>query len=617
MSNLVLSVKFIVVVLVLSLTYEAYSQGEINQHVVLKGETINQIALRFKVTPNEIYKLNPDALNGLKFDMVLLIPKNTIASSSKVETSKIKLNTSKNALKMSVSPVVSKVSTLKVVCEKNMFHIVLPKETKYSIAKQYGVSISELEKNNPEIVCNLTVGYNLLIKKQKSQENNSLVGKVPTKEIASPLVANAFISSNYGSYVVKSKETLYSLCKMFEIDQKEFLKLNPALQNGVIEGMVLKVPLKTSIPFTSKKSNITLLKKASEDSKKMVLLMPFNISKIEGDTLNSTVSRLKKDKFLNMTLDFYSGALMAIDSVKQMGFPIEVEIYDSQETKNSSNVPTIIQENKLETVDAIIGPFYQKNIEETAELVSLNSVPVLSPLSKDLGKSYPNLYQTIVSSTILKNSMFDFMHEKQGNIIAVVDKKKESIIQYLQENQKEVRFAPLTANGSLSVENLKRLLIADKMNYVVMETGNTLMIRSVLASMLKLMATYKLQLVILEPNETLDTDEIDFSSLVKLKLMYPSMTRFNSSTEALLFEKNYKKKNKVAPSDFAIRGFDITFDTMLRLSQGKKYEETAVDIVTEQLNNKFEYFKNENGGYVNKGAYVLYYDSDLTIKEAK
>jgi LysM repeat protein len=617
MSNLVLSVKFIVVVLVLSLTYEAYSQGEINQHVVLKGETINQIALRFKVTPNEIYKLNPDALNGLKFDMVLLIPKNTIASSSKVETSKIKLNTSKNALKMSVSPVVSKVSTLKVVGEKNMFHIVLPKETKYSIAKQYGVSISELEKNNPEIVCNLTVGYNLLIKKQKSQENNSLVGKVSTKEIASPLVANAFISSNYGSYVVKSKETLYSLCKMFEIDQKEFLKLNPALQNGVIEGMVLKVPLKTSIPFTSKKSNITLLKKASEDSKKMVLLMPFNISKIEGDTLNSTVSRLKKDKFLNMTLDFYSGALMAIDSVKQMGFPIEVEIYDSQETKNSSNVPTIIQENKLETVDAIIGPFYQKNIEETAELVSLNSVPVLSPLSKDLGKSYPNLYQTIVSSTILKNSMFDFMHEKQGNIIAVVDKKKESIIQYLQENQKEVRFAPLTANGSLSVENLKRLLIADKMNYVVMETGNTLMIRSVLASMLKLMATYKLQLVILEPNETLDTDEIDFSSLVKLKLMYPSMTRFNSSTEALLFEKNYKKKNKVAPSDFAIRGFDITFDTMLRLSQGKKYEETAVDIVTEQLNNKFEYFKNENGGYVNKGAYVLYYDSDLTIKEAK
>jgi hypothetical protein len=34
-----------------------------------------------------------------------------------------------------------------------------------------------------------------------------------------------------------------------------------------------------------------------------------------------------------MTLDFYAGALIAIDSAKTMGLPIDVEIYDSQETK--------------------------------------------------------------------------------------------------------------------------------------------------------------------------------------------------------------------------------------------------------------------------------------------
>ena len=55
---------------------------------------------------------------------------------------------------------------------------------------------------------------------------------------------------------------------------------------------------------------------------------------------------------------------------------------------------------------------------------------------------------------------------------------------------------------------------------------------------------------------------------------------------------------------------------MMRLSQGKKYQETVDFTATEQIDNKFEYYKKEDGGYMNKGIYILYYDTDLTIKEA-
>jgi hypothetical protein len=44
-----------------------------------------------------------------------------------------------------------------------VFHEVLPKETKYSIAKKYDISIDELEKKS-EIVTNLPVGFKLIIK---------------------------------------------------------------------------------------------------------------------------------------------------------------------------------------------------------------------------------------------------------------------------------------------------------------------------------------------------------------------------------------------------------------------------------------------------------------------
>jgi hypothetical protein len=209
------------------------------------------------------------------------------------------------------------------------------------------------------------------------------------------------------------------------------------------------------------------------------------------------------------------------------------------------------------------------------------------------------------------------MNAKQVNIIAVIDKKKGTIRKYILENQKEVKIAPLTATGGLDVEGFKKLLVKGSMNYVILETANTGMIKYTMNTMLGVMANYQVQLVILEPNETLDTDEISFENLTKLHLMYPSATRENNSPEAQIFMQSYRKKNKVNPSTFAIRGFDITFDTMMRLSQDKTYQETAETMITEQVENKFEYYKKEEGGYANKGVYILYYDTDLTIKEAK
>jgi ABC-type branched-subunit amino acid transport system substrate-binding protein len=82
----------------------------------------------------------------------------------------------------------------------------------------------------------------------------------------------------------------------------------------------------------------------------------------------------------------------------------------------------------------LMGPFYQSNAETAAQLLSINNVPVISPLSK-IWKS-ANLYQTIPTNEVIKGAMFDYMRTKNGNIIAVVDKKKESIV-YLNNTKKK------------------------------------------------------------------------------------------------------------------------------------------------------------------------------------
>ena len=69
------------------------------------------------------------------------------------------------------------------------------------------------------------------------------------------------------------------------------------------------------------------------------------------------------------------------------------------------------------------------------------------------------------------------------------------------------------------------------------------------------------------------------------------------------------------PNQFAVRGFDVTMDTLLRLSQDVSFEESVQTTSTEFIENKFDY-EQASQGYVNKGVYILYYDDDLNIKEA-
>jgi hypothetical protein len=216
----------------------------------------------------------------------------------------------------------------------------------------------------------------------------------------------------------------------------------------------------------------------------------------------------------------------------------------------------------------------------------------------------------------LRTSIFDFMKTKNGNIIAVIDSKKGSVKQYIQDMQPDAKIVGLSIKGTVVADSLKILLQKDKLNYVVLASESTGMILATTSAMLAAQKEYQVQLVILEPNETLDFEEISLTRLTKLKLLYPSLSRPNETDEANQFDAKYKKLNKILPNQYAIRGFDVTFDTLLRLSQDKTFEETAQASPSEQIENKFDYVQNPTYGYSNNGIYILYYDTDLTIKEA-
>ena len=118
-------------------------QEKYTKHTVAKGETINMIAQKYKVTPYDIYKLNPDSQNGIQLDSVLLIP------SSAVETT---------------SYVAPKATSSTTQNSNPTTHLVQPKETLYSLSKQYDITIDELKAANGDLLKEgLKIGQNLKI----------------------------------------------------------------------------------------------------------------------------------------------------------------------------------------------------------------------------------------------------------------------------------------------------------------------------------------------------------------------------------------------------------------------------------------------------------------------
>ena len=63
-----------------------------------------------------------------------------------------------------------------------------------------------------------------------------------------------------------------------------------------------------------------------------------------------------------------------------------------------------------------------------------------------------------------------------------------------------------------------------------------------------------------------------------------------------------------------MRGFDVTYDVLLRLASAENlYESIREEGTTQYIENKFSYEHRSNGGYINNSIYILSYDKDLNL----
>jgi LysM repeat protein len=135
-------------------------------------------------------------------------------------------------------------------------HVVKPKETVYSVAKSYNLSIEALQKANPGIEKGLISGQVLFIPEITSVQTNTAASseaKVGNKPENEKVIA--VYSSEKDSiirYTVKKSETLYSLARNNAVSIDELKKLNPGLTESIKVGQIILIPKKKiESPFIS------------------------------------------------------------------------------------------------------------------------------------------------------------------------------------------------------------------------------------------------------------------------------------------------------------------------------------------------------------------------------
>jgi len=110
-------------------------------------------------------------------------------------------------------------------------------------------------------------------------------------------------------------------------------------------------------------------------------------------------------------------------------------------------------------------------------------------------------------------------------------------------------------------------------------------------------------------------NKIDNRKLAKIGFTYVSEEFTDeNSLYSRVFRKQYLKKNKALPSFYATKGFDVTYDILVRLASGNDLKATFNQGASARVETKFDY---RTSNTENQGLFIIQYNEDLTLTKLK
>lgn len=616
---------------------------DFGRHKVRKRETLYGITQRYKISEAELKRYNSALYAArLKRGMVLKIPKykrekpqEDIINEEDYETYTVKAKETRWSIAhkynitmdslLVLNPQLSKVTNdlaegeelkLPKIAGSSVENIdtqlytsytVPPKIGFYRLKEEFGVTADELMKLNPEIV-------------ERGGLKEGMVIRIPQKKTD----FGEINTDNFIFYQVKPKQNEFRLTRKFGMTYQEILALNPAIKDGFKAGMILKIPKGQTGDFEVKDAlildRINLLDSIDLANKpKLVFMLPFRLDKIDTNNKEATEKLVENRNDIKISLGLYTGALVAIDSISKLGISVDVETYDTE--RNPNKTRAILSDINFNGVHAVFGPLDSRSLQEVARTASNYQIPVVTPLASKSTVALGNVFFPVTDASILRERMLDYTaeHRTTENIIVIADKENKTVANLIFQKFPEAKLIELIEeeeNIAIDREKFELLLSEENENWVFVETMKSNIVSSI-SSILNSFNTeeIKVRMLTTNKNKAFDNDNaVSTSHLSNLNFSYPSAYR-EVGNDA--FVREYTSRFGSKPDKYAVRGFDVTYDLLLKLAYKKNLFEASQTIgQTEYTGYKFQYSKDFNSGYFNKASYIMMFE-EMHIKEIK
>ncbi len=360
-------------------------------HMVKPGETLYAISKAYHISQKEIAIENPGVISGLRVGQAIKIPVDPMPQ-EEINTSELPepLESGKYHTVMPGETLygISRIYKLKekdlkqanrgvsaenlkpgqrlripeeVVAEDEhayneeglLYHKVKRKETLYSIAGYYGVTIDEIRAVNPEL------GW--------GGPKNGQTIRIPSPQLSD--------QEQVGEEDIIEDEEAYAAWddEIEEYSYDEFEDRHENIRRTYHVAFFIPFDFREMEPLDS------LLKNVKTESRRNRIVERYMMEAKIPQSVNF--------------LEFFQGTLLAIDAMRQSGMKLDVRYFDTR--KSESRIRSILRDDDLEDFDLFFGPFYPYTLELVAAFAHENRIPLVTPFHNDLDllKNNPYLFQ--------------------------------------------------------------------------------------------------------------------------------------------------------------------------------------------------------------------------------
>jgi LysM repeat protein len=602
-------------------------------HQVKKGETAYSIAKAYGISVEDLNRENPPAVYGIKEGQSLRIPVSLVTEAKPTESEVVKREHDES---------------------KFIYHSLKPGETVYSLSKLYGVSENDIIQSNPGMDINkLSVGTEIAVPKREFMNNQQKFDDQEKKYIFHKVLMGETLSSIARQYGLSVRQIRRENRDLRFPQVGDFVRI-PGVEKAEIQEIEqVKTDTTPAVAETlavkiDKSAGYTTVKDL-RGSLDVAVLLPFYLSensdRVEIDSSNivngrktNKVNKVSEDWIYPGSLDFlemYEGILLASDTLRSLGLKINLHTYDIK--SDTIEITRLIRSGKLATMDLIIGPVYSHNLSIVSDYARNLDIPVVSPvplMNNSALVKHPNLFLASSSLEIAQKALakkiseyYDhnivFIHADSLGVDEDVKRFKNLIftelsykLPYEDIKFKEFIFYSKSMFNNDSINRLSHALSEQSDNIVIIASEEAPVISEVIDIVSGLSRRFNTKLFGYPVIR--DLDRLDQKELFDMDIMVYSPYWIDYSKKNVKqFNSNFMQKFHTQPLEksYAWQGYDIAFNFISGLAMhGKSFIRHPEIHYPDLLQSEYDFRqKNAGDGFENQKLFMVRYTKDYQV----